>query len=702
MKKAIFLLILVGLAYIPYVELDPVEAQAGPTVTELLRSGGNGSKRNLVIIGDGFQANQQNAYNTFANNYVMQGIFGGGVLAETMNAFNIYRINANSAAAGVTQVNAAGVVTTARNTVLGYRFSGVWNRCWMERGPNTLTTENNILNNLVPQRDFVFVILNEPLFGACRRGNTLAVTTGTGWQVGAHEMGHMIGNLGDEYDGTTVNNYTGAEPAASNLTINTTRNTLKWRDFVDPATPIPTTCANVADPVQDAGVFQSATIGQTRFLTGLFRDACNDRMNSNNPALGPVGYNRIHQVLDPFHDYTYDNAYVGDFNGDNRDDLVLHNANSLALYLSVGTQLEVEWVATGEIAVWDDFMPGDKFYVADFNGDGMDDLFVFNHSDWAIPYFAMLRSTGSGFEAIRRFDLELPGWDDMKAQDEFFVADFDGDGREDIFVFNGRDWSVGYLEMLRSTGSDLRYVRRYDDTLPGWDSMKRNDKFYVADINGDDWDELYVFNGRDWSMGYLQLFRSTGTSLQHVRRYDEELPGWDDMKRNDQFYVADFDADGDDDLYVFNGRDWSMEYLEMLRSSGNALSNARRFDDTVPGWDGMERNDQWFVADVDGDGRDDLYVYNSDDWVTEYLGVLRSSGANLSGGWQDDWINSWNLGQVDKFLVANFNGGAGWEDLFVRNSNWFGLLRSHQTSVALNAIHRDWIHNHNYHRLGWW
>src|ERR1041385_6144914 len=79
----------------------------------------------------------------------------------------------------------------------------------------------------------------------------------------------------------------------------------------------------------------------------------------------------------------------------------------------------------------------------------------------------------------------LPGWDSMKANDQFYAADFNGDGRGDLYVFNGRDWSVGYLEMLRSTGTDLNYVVRYDRQLPGWDDMKSNDTFLVGDFNRD-------------------------------------------------------------------------------------------------------------------------------------------------------------------------------------------------------------------------
>ena len=679
-----------------------VAPASGQTVTRLLSSGSAGAKKDLVIVGDGFTANQQGQYNTFVRDYVIDGVFARDVFREDANAFNIHRINANSVDSGVTQVDSAGNVTTARNTALDYRYSGRWDRCWMEGGPNTNSRLNTMLNNLVPGWDYVFVVLNEPGFGGCAGGNRLAVTIsggGAGWPVGAHEMGHMVGGLCDEYRNDTLD-YTGGEPSCANMTANTNRATLKWRDFVAPSTPLPvaTGCGGL-DPVQDAGAFQG---GMARYRSGIWRQACNARMVSNQPEFGPVAYDRMKQVLDPFHDYTYLNSYVGDFDGDGRDDLLLHNANAIAIYRGSTAGVEPFWFFTGEWGIWDDIMPGDRFYVGDFDGDGLDDVYVFNATDWAVPYLAMCRSDGTAMRCTRMYTRTLPGWGDMRLHDEFYVADFNGDGRDDLYVFNGRDWSVAYLEMLRSTGTSLAYVRRYDDVLPGWDRMKPNDRFYVADFDSDGSDDLYVFNGRDWSMGYLQLSRSSGTGLSYVRRYDRTLPGWGDMRRNDQFFPGDFDGDGRKDLYVFNGRDWAMEYLEMLRSTGGGLAYVRRFDGSIPGWDGMAPNDQFFIADVNGDGRDDLYVYNSSDWVTEYLGTLRSSGSSLSGGWQADWIGSWNLGPPDHFLVANFIGGAGWDDLFVRNSNWFGLLRSYSGSVGLSAIHPKWIHNHRYHRLGWW
>jgi len=679
-----------------------VEARA-QTVTELLRSGPNGSKINLVIIGDGFTAANQPTYDAFVDTMVIRDLFDekrDGVYRETMNAFNIFRVNANSAASGITTVDANGNVTNTVNTFLGYRFSGNWNRCWMEPGPNSNTVLQNTLDNLVPGWTYAFIVLNTTSFGGCRRGNQLAVTVGGTWTVAAHEMGHLVGNLGDEYSGAAA--YAGGEPSVANLTSDSVRASLKWRQFVNPLTAVPTGAAFGGDPVNDGGLFAGATIGQTSYATGLFRPSANDRMTSNAPEFDPVCYDQMQHSTQAEHEYLYRHVYAGRFGGPGHSDVMLHNANSIALYKGAVNQINPAWVRTLPDSVWDAYREGDRFFVGDFDGDGKQDLFVFNITDWAMPYFAMLRSTGNGFEGVRRFDGVLPGWGSMTANDQFFVADVDGDGKDDIVVFNGRDFSIGYLLVLHSTGNNLTFVRRYDDVLPGWGSMKPNDQFYVADFNRDQRSDLYVFNGSDWAIGYLEMLRSNGTDFSFVRRFDQTLPGWDDMKPHDQFYVGDFDGDGRQDLYVFNGPDWSMSYLEMLRSTGSNMTNTHRFDGTVPGWDGMRQHDRWFVADVDGNKKSDLYVFNATDWATEYLGTLRSNGTTLSGSWQDDWIGIWNLGSVDQFAVANFNGGAGWDDLLIYNDHWFGLLKSGSTSVSLSAIYPDWIHNHNYQSAGWW
>ena len=88
-----------------------------------------------------------------------------------------------------------------------------------------------------------------------------------------------------------------------------------------------------------------------------------------------------------------------------------------------------------------------------------------------------------------------------------------------------------------------------------------------------------------------------------MARYDGDIPGWGGFAKNDLFYVGDFDGNGKQDLFVFNGADWSMPYVGMLRSNGSRFSFIRRFDGDIPGWGGLARNDKIFVGDYSGNGQ---------------------------------------------------------------------------------------------------
>ncbi|HEY8918880.1 MAG TPA: M64 family metallopeptidase [Chitinophaga sp.] len=683
------------------------------TVTEVLRNGSNGAKLNLVIIGDGFTAADQAAYNTHVTNLV-KNLFSKDLYDETMDAYNIYRINVNSTQSGVTKVNASGTVTTARNTALDYRYSGIWDRCWMEPGPNTATRLNNLLTTLVPQYNYVFIILNETGFGGCAGGGKLAITRGAddndpGWSTAAHEMGHMVGLLADEY---TVNcdNYTSEEPAQVNVTKNTNRATLKgeWKNFVPASRPVPTisgcSAANPSgnDTDEDAGVFEGAQ------YTGLgkFRPAYNCRMKGNSPLFCPVCYNQMQARVKPYRSYNFNNSYAGDFTGDGKGDLVVHYGNSISMYSSDGSKMNHVFTGTERVntggSSWQ-FKPGDKFYVADFDGDGKKDLYVFNSGDWGSygPYFALLRSTGTGFDCVKRYDKTLEGWQ-MSAGDDFYVGDFDGDGKEDFYIVNTTTWSTKYVGMMKAASNKMSFIKRYDNNLgaPGYWIMAKNDEFYVGDFDGDKKADLYMANLKDWTTNYVGMLKSTGATLNCIRVFNNTLPGWT-MADNDQHLVGDFDGDGKADMYVFNGTNWNPEYLLMLKSTGSNLSYVKRFDGVIPGWE-MAPNDRLYVADANGDGKKDLYIYNTSNWDKEYLGILTSNGTTLSGTWQKDWIGSWNLGSVDKLAVTNFNGGAGWDDLFIYNTSWFGMLRSNTTSLSQVYISPNYIHNFKYHKLGWW
>ena len=342
-----------------------------------------------------------------------------------------------------------------KNTALRYIYSGSWAHCWMEQSSQTSNLIINALNTYVPDWDYYVVILNESGFGGCGGGGAQIVTKSSSWATLAHEYGHGIGGLPDEYFNKDKD-YTGPEPTRVNCTKNTNRATLKWGKYVNPSTSIPTTSPLPAgwDNAEDAGLFEGCSTVKRK----IYRSVNSGRMRSNTPAFGPVGYNHIKNNLDPFMQHTFYKTYVGDFTGDGKDDVVVHNNDDIALYSSTGNKIEWAWIGNNRVSGWQ-FKKGDRFYVGDFNNDDKDDLLVYNSSNWVMEYLGVLLSNGNGFYASARFDNSMPGWE-FRPNDTFHVGDFTGDNKDDVVVFNSRNWSKEYLGLLRSNGNSLMLAKR--------------------------------------------------------------------------------------------------------------------------------------------------------------------------------------------------------------------------------------------------
>ncbi len=593
--------------------------------------------------------------------------------------------------------NACGNTPTTRNTAFRFRYSGCWSCCWMRKSSDTDTRINNALSAVgLAGAEYVVMILNQTGPGGCSYGRVLSINKSTSNRVLLHELGHSVGNLADEYDRPGC--HSGSNPSRRN--VDTSVSPSKWNKFarssITTGNPVE---YNVSQTGHFEGaryredcIYRPTSNSTMRGNTNLFNPPSYDQFWQLNKPRSDYNFEKVYtgnfkgsnhsDVVLHYGKYlaAYEVGVPDGFTGS-------------GAYTRVKSSYMVDKTIEGPGGTWY-VNPKDKYFAGDFTGDGKDDLLVF-YPNGQYSRFGLLKSVSDGFECVKKYYYNLPGWQ-MRDGDRYYIGDFNGDGKDDIYIFNASNWNQGYVCMLRSTGSALAYTKRYDQYLPG-NYITNSDELYIADINGDNKDEFVLYKRNTQT---TRIYKSNGSSLSMSGEYFQSLPGWT-SKAGDQYHIADINGDGKDDLYVFNGNDWNKEYMLLLRSNGNSYNYIKRYDDAMPNWN-MSNNDKYYVADVNGDGKDDLYVYNTADWSTQWLGTIVSDGSGVEAKTkQSDWIGGWNLGSVDNLIVDNRPTGNR-DNLFIHNENWFGYMWPGNSSVYLRAMYKDYIHAFKHHDYGWY
>jgi len=217
--------------------------QANDSLYRDERVGGDVSSRyDIAVLGDGFTLTEQGVFNDAVFTFFNQ-LFTIPPYDRHKCSFNVWVVNLVSNDSGIDEG------TTLRDTPLDCiravpgepesYITGDFDKC---REVCDLAR--------VPARDAIYVIVNSTENGAyAYAANAITFTTrrpSGGWFL-AHELGHLIALLDDEYrcrvcDGTDDGrHYVGPEPGAPNLTIETDPTLVKWKDLLSyPTDPVPT------------------------------------------------------------------------------------------------------------------------------------------------------------------------------------------------------------------------------------------------------------------------------------------------------------------------------------------------------------------------------------------------------------------------------------------------------------------------------
>ncbi|MEB2312702.1 MAG: VCBS repeat domain-containing M23 family metallopeptidase [Sorangiineae bacterium] len=190
----------------------------------------------------------------------------------------------------------------------------------------------------------------------------------------------------------------------------------------------------------------------------------------------------------------YGTLRMGDVNGDRRADVCIRGSAGVDCVLSDGSGFVTsiggpEWsdaAGFGAPSYWS------TMRLADVNGDGRDDLCIRTSEDLRCAL-----STGTGFEetaVLLGMLSNANGWADVTNYATFRTGDIDGDGRDEICARG--DAEMGCWSWNGTEGVQLAGPAWSDAT--GWGAAQHYETIRLADFDGDGRDDLCARAAAGW------------------------------------------------------------------------------------------------------------------------------------------------------------------------------------------------------------
>jgi hypothetical protein len=279
--------------------------------TKVVDHGPNGSRWNLVILGDGYRATEIAQYHTDVQNF-LTAIRGTAPYDELWCGINVHRIDVTSTDSGADDpatcpdpLGPTGSGATP-NTFFDAKYCSV--------GPGgarlsrLLTIDSAraqaAASARVPEVHQVLVIVNAGKYGGSGGSVATCSTNSLAAEIAIHEIGHSFYLLADEYGGDGSATPAG-EPPEPNVTRDTNRATNKWRALIAATTPMPsacgTGCTGCTPPTTPPAAGAVGTYEGGKYANcGVYRPLPDCKMRNLGVAFCPVCAGVIRAALSGF------------------------------------------------------------------------------------------------------------------------------------------------------------------------------------------------------------------------------------------------------------------------------------------------------------------------------------------------------------------------------------------------------------------
>lgn len=185
--------------------------------------------------------------------------------------------------------------------------------------------------------------------------------------------------------------------------------------------------------------------------------------------------------------HTGGSIYVGDFNGDGRADMMCHDTAGRAWNALTNTSGQFTGTNWGSNYIW--CTNGDELHIGDFNGDERDDMLCHSKSDGQ-KWISYADQSGKFHGTNWHANLN---WCNHSGS-SLYTGDFNGDNRDDMMCHDtqGRVWIA-----LASSSGTFSGTTHFVDL--GW-CYHNGSRVHIGDYNGDNRDDMICHdtNGSVW------------------------------------------------------------------------------------------------------------------------------------------------------------------------------------------------------------
>ncbi|MFO1021013.1 MAG: VCBS repeat-containing protein [Planctomycetales bacterium] len=306
-----------------------------------------------------------------------------------------------------------------------------------------------------------------------------------------------------------------------------------------------------------------------------------------------------------------------------------------------GDWWKVDPTATDPLPTWVSYWSPDvtiqKFFTGDLNGDGREDLLIFDQYG---------RWTTLAYDGTHYVTKTLSVWGTPDDWQDLTLADLNGDGAQDVVGFNSKTgvwWSISFQ-------GDAFYTQ----PIMTWTTENAYDHFMVGDINGDNRDDLVAQD----SLGLWWAVTFNGSTYSN-----QLLRGWNTDTTWQNFALTDTDGDGLDEVIAQDAQ--TCAWWAILHSPAGYYSQK------LSTWNSDFTYTFLMVGDVTGDGRNDVVVQdNLGSWLALNFDG-QSYQTTFLRGWDPE--TDWRYFRLTDVNADGVQEVVGWDS---SSGKWWGIFKN--------------------------